>query len=641
MPPSVVHTSCTRDCPDACGILAHVRDGRVTRLQGDPDHPITRGFLCERTSRFLARQYSPERLTSPLVRRDGELRPASWDQALDLCARELLRIRDQSGPAAILHYLGGGSLGILEALSNLLFDAFGPVTTTRGSVCDGAGQAAQRADFGDCDASDPQDLQHARTIVLWGKNPSISSPHLLPLLHHARQRGASIVLVDPIRHRTASLCDEVIQPRPGGDLALALGAARVAFDRGWAHPDAPSWCDYLPEYRAVAERHTASQWAEQAGVPHAQLFDLASRIAQSGPTTIFVGWGMQRRSIGGAIVRAIDALAAVTGNLGVPGAGVSFYFKRRAAFDSSIFRTTRPAPRSVREPLLARDILAAADPPIRAVWISCANPVAMLPDSRATAAALASRELLVVVDSFLTDTAKCATVVLPSATFLEQDDLVGAYGHPYLGVVRPAVPPPDGVRTDLSIAQALAARLGLSTWLEGAPRDWMQRALGPIALDRLERGALRNPVAPTVAFAGRAFPSATGRVNLLHELPPAAPSAPADRPLLLMALSVPAAQCSQWSPSEPHEQLVARVHPRSCAGLPDGSPAMLRSATGELRVRVRHDESVREGVVVVPKGGSPALGRGANSLIAARLTDIGEGAALYEEPVRIEALPSE
>jgi len=633
---TLVRTSCPRDCPDACGILAHVRDGKITRIQGDPEHPVTRGFLCERTSRFLARQYDPQRLTMPLLRRQGVLEPVSWDEALEVCAGKLLQIRRESGPAAIFHYRSGGSLGVLKGLSDLLFDRFGPVTTQRGSVCDGAGMAAQLMDFGDCDASDLDDLAQARTIVLWGKNPAVSSPHLLPRLQQAKRRGTALVLVDPIRHRMASLCDRVIQPRPGGDLALALGVARLVFDQRWDHPDAPSWCDHLDEYRGVVGKQTASQWAAEAGVTADELSDLARRIACCGPTTLFVGWGMQRRSNGAAIVRAIDALGAMTGNIGVPGGCVSFYFKRRAAFDTSVLRPAGPSPRSIREPLLARDLVNASDPPIRAVWISCGNPVAMLPDSHATARALSSRELCVVVDSFLTDTAKAATVVLPCATFLEDDDVVGAYGHPYLGVVQPAHAPLGQARRDLEILQALGARLGLGGLLDGPARDWKKRVLGAVSLEALEGGAVRCPVAPYVAFDGRRFPTPSGKVNLLHETPVARP---ADPPLTLMAISTPASQCSQWSPSEPHEELAARIHPRSCGELADGSIATLSSAWGSLRVRVRYDTSVREGLVVVPKGGSLSLGRGANALLSGRLTDLGEGAALYEEPVWLGRYP--
>ena len=634
---SVVRTACPRDCPDACGILAHVENGRVTRIQGDPNHPITRGFLCERTSRFLARQYAPDRLTTPLLRKQGSLQPVSWDEALDACAGAITTLRRESGPAALCQLRGGGSLGILKALSDKLFDAIGPVTVMRGSVCDGAGMAAQRADFGDCDSNDLSDLRNARTVVLWGKNPAISSPHLLPLLREIKARGASLVLVDPLRHRTADLCDTVLQPRPGGDLALALGTARVLNDRGMIHPDAATWCAHLDAFRSLVQSRSVAAWAQEAGVSVGDVEILANAFAPPGPTTSLLGWGMQRRTNGSAIVRAIDALAAVTGNLGIPGAGASFYFKRRAAFDLEPLRPRSEPPRSVREAMLAQDIVAAADPPIRMMWISCANPVAMLPESEAIHAALASREFVVVVDSFLTDTARLANVVLPCTTFLEDDDLVGAYGHSYIASVRPAVAPPAGVRSDLAILQALAKRLGLGHVIQGDARAWKQRILGAAQLDALAQGAIRFLGAPQVVFEGRVFPTPSGKVNLLHTLQLAESQGEREFPLRLMALSTAKSQCSQWSPQEPCEPLTARVHPSCCNGIANGSRAFLRSRLGQIDVVVQIDASVRSGLVVVPKGGSRSLGRSANSLVEAELTDDGEGAALYEQPVAIVA----
>ncbi len=126
-------TVCNRDCPDACSIVAHVEDGKVVQLRGDPLHPVTDGFLCWRTNNFLPLQYSKERLTAPLLRG----KPVSWDEALDFAARELLRIRTESGPSAIFHYRSGGSLGALKLLSDYFFSEFGPVTVKRGDICSG------------------------------------------------------------------------------------------------------------------------------------------------------------------------------------------------------------------------------------------------------------------------------------------------------------------------------------------------------------------------------------------------------------------------------------------------------------------------------------------------------------------------
>lgn len=636
---TTVRTACNRDCPDACSILAHVEDGRVVRLQGDPTHPVTRGFLCYRTDQFLARQYSAERLTTPLIRRDGALRPATWDEALDLCAGTLRRVRDESGPAAIFHYRSGGSLGLVKHVTDHFFTRLGPITGKRGDICGGAGDAAQCLDFGDEDANDLHDLVNARAAVLWGKNPHVSGPHLLPVLKELKRRGGRVALVDPTRHAGAGLADLYVQPRPGGDAALALGVGRVLFERGWIPANAHTWCDHLDAYESLVRERTVEAWAALADVRTDELIALATLYGAEAPAAILVGWGMQRRSNGATIVRCLDALGAARGNVGVSGGGVSFYFKRRGAFDTAMLKGEVPS-RTVCEITFGHDLLALKDPPVRALWITAGNPVAMLPDSHTTQKALRATEFVVVVDSFLTDTAREATVVLPHATLLEDDDIVGAYGHHYLGTVRPVVPRPDGVRTDLEISQQLAERLGFGDALAGSATEWKQRLLARsgVSLEEVSRGHVRSPASPLVAFEGRRFATATGRANLIHQVPEALlrPLHDDAYPLALQAFSTPKSQSSQWSPAEPEGPVTATVHPDAAAGFAHGDEVTLRSAIGAMRARLAFDATQRRDVVIVPKGGSVSRGRSANALTRPRLSDEGECAALYEEGVRIE-----
>jgi len=636
-----VLTTCNRDCPDACGIVATVEDGRVTKIQGDPDHPVTRGFLCYRTSRFLERQYDPERVTSPLVRTGTEFLPVSWDEAFDRIAETMLRIRGESGAAAILGYRSGGSLGLMKHVTDAFFERFGPVTIKSGDICSGAGDAAQIEDFGEEDSHDLFDLYNSRTIVLWGKNPYVSNVHLLPVLREARTRGARLIGIDPVRHRGADLCDLVVQPRPGGDVALGLGVARRLFERDLTDPAAPDYCDHFDRLRTTCFSRATDEWAALADVRVDEIEAVAAAFGD-GPLAILVGWGMQRRGNGSAVVRVLDALGAISGNLGRSGGGVSFYFKRRGPFDLSFTRGLAIAPRAIPEPLLGPGILAARDPEIRMVWVTCGNPVAMLPESETVAHALASRELTVVVDAFLTDTARTAHIVLPATTMLEDEDLVGAYGHHWIGAVRPVVAPPAGVLTDYGIVQELARRTGLGDEFSIDARTWRERLLSRVegqglTLDGLERGAMRNPLAPRVLFAERKFPTASGRVNLIHDVDPEPPRPTAERPLLLMAVSTEKAQSSQWAARLDGPATVT-VHPEAANGFRDGDLARLDSAVSTLVVRLRFDARQRHDVALMAKGGWLRDGRCANVLVPARTTDAGEGAAYHDTPVRLRAL---
>ncbi len=637
-----VRTTCNRDCPDACGIVATVENGRIIKIQGDPDHPVTQGFLCYRTSRFLERQYDPDRVVTPLIRKGGDFREASWDEALDLIAERMLRIKTESGGAAILHYRSGGTLGILKFLTDRFFELFGPCATKSGDICSGAGDAAQLADFGDEDSNDLFDLLNAKTIVLWGKNPHVSSVHVIPVLKEAAAKGARIVAIDPVRHRGADLAQLYVQPRPGGDIALALAIARQLFERGKADPAAATYCDHLDEFRAAAFSRTMPDWAALADVAVDEIDAVASLYAD-GPSAILVGWGMQRKVNGSATVRVLDALAAVSGNVGVPGGGVSFYFKRRGAFDSTFGQKPIPPPRQISEPLLGSALMEASDPPVRMVWVTAGNPVAMIPDSHAVRRALESRELTVVVDAFMTDTARAAHVVLPTTTMLEDDDVVGAYGHHWLGEVRPVVAAPDGVKTDFMIVRELSRRLGLAEHFAADVDTWKRRSLAKVegsgvSLDAIRAGYVRNPLAPPVLFADRKFKTPSGKVNLIHEIDPEPSRPTSERPLLLMAFSTEKAQSSQWAhPKTQDGPAEAIVHPSAANGFENGSVVRLESELGSIPVRLKLDARQRADVVLMAKGGWLRAGRCANAIVPARTTDAGGGAVYYDTPVRLVA----
>jgi len=621
-------------------MVVTVEDGRAVRLQGDRDDPVTQGFLCERTSRFLDRQYSRDRFTQPMVRRGGALDPIGWEAALDLAAQKLKTIRSESGPAAILHYRSGGSLGILKTAADFLFERFGPVTGKRGDICSGAGEAANRADFGQSDSSDLFDVVDARLIVLWGKNLHTSGPHLLPLLNDARRRGAQIVGLDPVRTKAASLCDLFLQPRPGADAAVAFAVARHLFESGAVDRDVERYSHGVDAFRSLAFARSFAEWCEEADVAVDAVRRFADLYATVKPATILVGWGLARRRNGGATVRALDGLGILSGNVGVKGGSVSYTMARRAPFDFTFLRND--APRTIAEPLLGAGILEARDPPIRAVWITAGNPVAMLPDSGTVRRALASREFVIAVDTHPNDTTDVAHLVLPCLTLLEDDDVLGSYGNHWMRRAQPTVAPLGEARHEIAILRGLAERLGLAAEFPASVDAWQRRVLARVAPhgitpESLARAPARHPFAPRILFEGRRFATPDGKTNLMTTTPPPPAATDATYPLLLMAVSSPKSQSSQWAVDLGDAAAEVRVHPAASAGFADGARARIESRRGALRVVVRHDTHVRPDVAWMAKGGAQRDGRCANDLIRAELTDLGEGASYYDEPVRLVA----
>ena len=640
-------TACNRDCPDGCGIIASVENGRVVRLQGDPNHPVTAGFLCHRTSRFLDRQYDPHRITQAMIRKHKGTTDDHWqtvpiDEAFDLVAAKLLEFREQFGSASIMNYRCGGSMGMMKYVTDYFFQKFGPVTIKSGDVCAGAGDWAQEQDFGTQDSNDFFDLLNAKTIFLWGKNVYVSHVHLLPVLKKAKSNGTKIVLIDPVKHRTASICDEYFQIAPGADAALAFAMARWLHENGQLDPRVNEFCENYEQYLKLIYSQSFEQWVAKTGLTQDEVIQLAHSYSHR-PTTILVGWGMQRRRNGAAIIRAIDALAAVSGNIGKQGAGVSFYFPRKGAFDLS-FIDESSAPRKIPEPMLGKGIEQASDPPIKMVFVSAANPVTNIPDSQTVKQALSDR-FTVVVDMFMTDTAHCADVILPAATMLEDRDLIGAYGHHYLNKVAPVVDAPDDAMTDYRITQQLARRVGLTGEFDSDANAWMERMMKPlvphgITFENVGDQVSRNPNSGKIVFEGQNFPTKSGKANLITEYAHPTPMIGDEFPLRLMAMSTDQAQASQWQAEQQVGPAIARIHPDAANGFPEGSIVEMKSNFGSMQVQIEFDDQQRTDVALIDKGGWMSAGRCANLLIQAQCSDEGQCAVYYDTPVKLSAVNS-
>lgn len=636
-----VRTTCMRDCPDACSILATVEGGRVTAQRGDPDHGVTRGFLCARGNRYLERQYDPARLRHPLRRTARGWERITWEQALDLAAERLVRCRETWGPQAILALHYSGMRGwVAKVLARRFWAQLGGVTVTRGGLSIETLGAAQAADLGAEGTHAPEDLAHARGLVLWGKNAAVTHLHWAAFITAARRRGARMLVIDPVRTATARRADGFYPLRPGSDGLLALGVARRLLERGAV--DAPFLAAHtagFEAYRRLVFARPLEEIARGTDLAVGQIEEIADAYAAPRPVATLIGLGPSYWPGGGTSVRLIDALAALTGNLGIPGGGVGTSFFRRPPFDWSVLETAPASPgRSVRLPCLGEDILA-ADPPLRLGWIAGANPAAMAPDTRRVREALARLEFLVVVDQFLTGTAELAHLVLPTTTYLETDELVTSYGHTWLALAQAAVPPEGEARSDAAIFQGLAERLGFGPALAGTPEAWMRRLLGPldphgVTLESLRRGPQPNPLAPAVPFADRRFPTPSGRFEFLGEFAPPPPPAPGLHLVATKTLRMLNAQClPEDLPAEP----TVAIHPETAArlGVEDGGRVRVLSPVGAVEARLAADPGLRRDVLLF----NPSLWRGdpsgVNQLREARLTDLGEHAALHATMVTV------
>lgn len=648
--PTTVRTACSLDCFDACGIVAHVEEGRIVRLGGDPAHPFTRGALCHKVNHYLEnRFYHPDRILHPLRRTKAGWQRVGLDDALDLVAERLRGARERHGSLSVLYHKGNGSFAALKILGERFFNLFGGVTQAVGRFCGGEADLGTRLSFGACEIHDPLDLAaHTSLFLIWGRNPAVTNIHMMPVLKAARARGARAIVIDPVVTKTVRYCDGSVQPRPGSDGHLAIGMAKVILaarpvDRARIERLSTSFGAYLGLVEAVS----MDEIVARTGLARDSIESLALTYADTRPATILQGIGLQQYTRGHQTYRLIAALGMLTGNIGIPGGGVNFGNWPWARMGRPIALDRRTAPvREVPVSRLASALRETEDPPITVAYLTNTNLVNQMPDSLATRAALARLDFVVVVDQFMTDTAECADVVLPSTTMLEEEDVLPSYGHLWMQLMQPVVPPQGESRSDLAIMQALAGRLGFGEAMAGTPAEWIDQITAPfegVSYDALQAagGRILPEDTPAVPWATGHFKTPTGRFTFPDRFDDD-PVVPPDGHLHLVFLASESAINSQINrpgdgASGPEGRAVVRVHPETAAaaGLADDADATLvASGGGRLDVRIALDVATRPDTVVAIKGDWLKRGRGFNVLIEPRFT-AGTGTAYNQNYVRL------
>ncbi len=688
--PTVVRGACPHDCPDTCATLVTVdtETGRATRIQGDPDHPITSGFLCAKVNRYLERTYHPDRLTVPLKRTgpkgSGQFAPVSWETALREIGERLLAVKAEFGGEAILPYSYAGTMGMLQGSSTdrRFFHLLGASKLAR-TICAEAGRVGMAMTVGANVGTDPEGVPQADLVILWGTNTLTANPHLWPLITEARRAGARLLCIDPIRTRTAEQCDEWLPIRPGTDAALALAIMHVLFAEDLIdHDYVARYTTGVDALRARAAEWTPERAAAVTGLDAARIRDLARAYGRATAAFVRVNYGLQRHAGGGMAVRTIACLPALTGHWRRPGGGVQLSTSGAFGFDRHALERPdlSPAVRTINMALLGealtRDDAGIGGPPVKAMVVYNANPAAIAPQRGEVMRGMAREDLFtVVLEHFMTDTADWADYVLPATTQLEHWDLHLAYGHYNVSLNTPAIAPMGEALPNTEIFRRLAAAMGLD---HPALRDdditLIRQALAAnnprldgITFEALrERGWMRLTVPrPFLPYAEGGFPTPSGTCEFVsprlaelgldpvptyiapYELPETAPELAAKYPLQL--ISSPAHQflnttfVNVGSLRRAAREPECIVHPVDAAtrGIEEGAMVEIANDRGAFRARARVSDGIRPGVVWAPSIWWTKLagdGRNANDTTSQRLTDLGEGPVFYDNLVEVAAV---
>jgi anaerobic selenocysteine-containing dehydrogenase len=677
---SIHSTACPRNCYSTCSFKVRVEHGKIVNFEPQPLNRATPEGVCIKGLSYFERAHSPERILHPLKKSaTGRFEKISWEEALGVICEQLDFFKKSFGPHSILFYESSGMAGLVNEFSSKFWEMFGGATTTYGNLCWPAGLEAVRLTLGDNKHNVPWDIENARLIVLWGKNPVETNIQQMIFIEKAQARGAKLVVIDPRRSLSSERADVLIQPRPGTDgiIALAITAELIRnnwIDSGFIDRHVAGYEDF----KRGVEDLTLERASRVADVPMELLTQLAIDIGHIKPMTIAPGYGMQRFSNGGQTIRSILALNILTGNIGKPGACFHYANLQSYIFDdvkeplsyypagdsNGIFR------RAVSKAKLAEDMISLRKPELRMMWVERGNPVAQNPESNATLKAMRGLDFRVVVDQFLTDTAVEADIVLPAKNMFEQTDIIGSYWNPYVQLKPKILEPAGEVKPETEIYYLIAKKLGypkeeIARWLPEPGDENIQvflkqrmNVFPQLTWEELQEGPVLAPGLEEIAFSDLSFNTPSGKIELRSEtartrwgvnpLPTYEELVEGEDkhktvfPIHLLSPNTKNRIHSQFGNLDiirqfaPHPYLEMNASDALERGISDGDLAKVFNARGEMNVPVRLSFGIRKGCASYYNGWWLSEGGTPNLFSKGRETDMGHGAAFHDTLVEIE-----
>jgi anaerobic selenocysteine-containing dehydrogenase len=662
-------------------VLVTIENGRGTKLRGNPDHPVTRGFLCGKVAQYLEREYHPDRLLHPMRRVGrkgaGQFERITWNEALDTIASRLRAIADEFGPESVLPYSYAGTMGFLNnaGMDRRFFHRLGASRLDR-TICSSAGGVGLMQALGFRYGTEPEQFSQSKLILAWGANILGTNVHLWPFITEARRNGAKLYVIDPNRNRTGAAADRHYFINPGSDMALALAMMHVIIGEG-LH-DADYVARYTEGFDALRERvksWTPARAAELTGIAAEEIVALAREYATTRPAAIRLNYGVQRSERGATAVRTIALLPALTGSWREVGGGLQLstsqaFQVNRAGLERADLQQKalgREA-RMINMVELGQALNDVSDPPVKALVVYNSNPAAVAPNQNGVMRGLQRDDLFtVVLEQFQTDTADYADIVLPVTTFLENTDLFFAYGHYHIQLARPALDPPGECKSNVEIFRQIALRMGFDDPCFRDTEDDMIRTLlasghpflEGITLERLEREhSVRLNVAPEgqpyLPFGEGKFGTADGKCHLdfdaLEYVPPVEsrhgdPALRAKFPLELISPKNDDSMNSTFGHRDAVDRQTATLYvsreDAAARGIQSDDLVRVFNDRGSCTLTASVDGRVRAGVVSAPAvrwGKRSPGGRSINAVTSERLTDYGGGATFYSCLVEVERI---
>ncbi|MFC7678648.1 molybdopterin-dependent oxidoreductase [Paenibacillus sp. GCM10028914] len=673
---------CPLDCPDTCGLLLHKENGKIVKVAGNPEHPVTKGAICNKVRNMAERVYHPERLLYPLRRigPKGEVafERISWDEAIREITERFKALTHEYGSESILPYSFYGNMGVLsvDGMDRRFFNALGS-SKLKQSICNSAGTKGWTSVMGFNGGTIPEETIQADLIIVWGANIVSTNMHQVVLAEKARKNGAKVVVIDVHRNQTGQWADWFIPLHPGTDAALAVGLMHILFRDGLVNESfMKQYTVGYEELREHVKEYTPEYVSTVTGIPVEEIETLAHMYGHAEAAYIHIGNGLQHHDNGGMSVRSIACLPALTGHWLKSGGGAS---KSNGGYNSmngeALERPDlRPNPdaRTINMNRIG-EALAMVDKPIKGLFVYCSNPLVVAPDTERVRAGFEREDLFTVVhDLFMTDTAKYADIVLPATSSFENTDVFASYWHQYIQLQEPVIPAIGESKSNVELFSLLGQAMGFNEAAFGeSEEDMIARALdypdnpylNGVTLSALkEQRHVKLDMSPYLTFLDN-LPTPSGRIELYSAALERAglPPLPTYVPLIegydgirrgrgnkypLMFISPPNHNFlnSTFANVAKHQKLekepLLQIHPEDAAerSIEDGMWVTVYNDRGTYEVRAKVTDKMLPGTVVSQGLWWEGEGRKqrANALTSDRLSDLGEGATFFSTVVEVE-----
>jgi anaerobic selenocysteine-containing dehydrogenase len=669
-------TACPRNCYSTCTFRVQVENNKIRRILPYSGNRATPEGPCIKGLSYLERTYSPDRIIYPLIRSvSGKFQQIPTNEALDIISSKLQSIKENYGSKSILWYKGSGMSGLTNEIGYSFWKAFGGTTITYGNLCWPAGLEAVRLTLGSIKHNVPWDLENAKTIIIWGKNPAETNVQEIAFIASARERGCKVIVIDPTRTPTADKADILFCPTPGTDAALALAIARILISDNLIDKE------FIDKHVKGFEEFKQSLCISPSdaelitGIPAGNIIELAHIIGIEGPVTFLPGYGLQRHINGGQTIRAILSLPVLTGDIGKQGSGFNYANLQSYIFDNQLeplsyypdTKSDLPFRRTISMAKLGIDMLKTKDPELKAAWIERGNPLLQSPDTNSVKEAFSRLDFKIVVEQFMTDTAEIADIILPAKDLFEQSDIIGSYWSPYVQFKPKVIDSPGEIMPESEIYYHLSQKMDLKSNAADIPppgndniEKWLENRIkgySELKLSDLKNGPVLAPRLQEIAYEDYKFETPSSKIELysseanlkwgVSQLPDYKSNLPLTSdifPLKFITPNTGSRIHSQFGNLKIIKETVSAPaigisHADAASrNILDGNNIRLFNKVGEIKSIARISDRVMIGTIVLPNGIWNNEGGGGNHLISAMETDMGYGAAFHDNGVEVERL---